>query len=1214
MSRRKHCSSPRRSSRLSCVLLSLAVFAACGDDDTVGSPDAGETPQDGGTGGTGAGGDDTQQPGAGKGGNTPPPPVDAGPHKDGGTTPPPKDSGTDAATDPGNDAGMGEPQEDLDSLVFAPSFDADYNTLEPQPWVKVASTNQTNTVTVLPDKLVFPFDGNEDVMNWQAGRVVVSVPGDGSGQNPLGFARRVVAVAKIGNTVEVTTETVAIEDIVTGELQNTIDFDKMTDVDMDKVDDAYKTWAAENLYIDVDTLSPEVEDKQPDNASLPDVDEEDNVVQGDPLWGSIGRAFKRGISSVGKALGKAASSVASGLGAAWRFLTPASFTGSASVSANISAGYKTDMFKVDYTKHLAKTGKTPVDLSITGSGSVDATVSFKPAAQVGMKIPVPGHGEHFASWLNVDSQFRSRFALKLELEAEIASVNNMKLMDKEAQMKLMENVELATDVLTQARESFLGDEDMKPAGGWKRTIYISKPSWKTVFAGPVPVVISQTFQLDLECGFSAKASIKADLLYERVSNVKFGLRYEQGKVTGGSPKFENRKNRSVTVTGAGSAQVSCGLIPRINVFVYDSVGVFGGVRGSLVAEASYESMCADNPTVSQMSSEIKLGLYGNVGVQVGARVQVPGSSTSGTSGQKLGHDIGPFELWNTQFPIYEKVWNLDVGFGYCTPTCRNTKVDGAETDLNCGGGACASCAAGKMCALNTDCAGAYCTNNTCSDNHCGDGALDGDETGIDCGGAKCAKCRTGISCLTAADCVSGYCGVRPGNGSTMGYCVQDHCSDFITDVDETGIDCGGSTCPKCQVGMRSSSDLGCISGYRDDEFCVAGTCRDRVLSAGESGIDCGGSSTCRRCFAGEGCAVKADCASEAPICDPTTKLCSQPMCMDTFKNVDETDVDCGGSCSGCAETKACLQTSDCATGLECEPTGKTCVTPTCTDTWKNGSETDVDCGGSCTTKCAENKTCQNDSDCATAAPVCDSTHVCVKFTCPAGQYAVNNACVSAGTGYWSPDSDVQRYACTNAPANADYTSATASSADCPWSCKTGYLANTSTTPNTCDATAAAQNLRCNADEVAVGINGRSGAWLDALGMQCAKFDGTGITAGTTRAAPSLGGGGGAAFTINCNANEVLYQLTGINGWAVGMGNANYCSTKNLSRVTVVCKDLTTNVTRTAGSTSSNANCTVPAANANFSYQCPNGQFDTGVVVDSTDTTNYVGKMYGVVCR
>lgn len=70
----------------------------------------------------------------------------------------------------------------------------------------------------------------------------------------------------------------------------------------------------------------------------------------------------------------------------------------------------------------------------------------------------------------------------------------------------------------------------------------------------------------------------------------------------------------------------------------------------------------------------------------------------------------------------------------------------------------------------------------------------------------------------------------------------------------------------------------------------------------------------------------------------------------------------------------------------------------CIDGAKNGSETDVDCGGSCPTKCAGAKACAGDADCASgrcAGSVCDSppvpelawggtaSHACARS--PAGQ-------------------------------------------------------------------------------------------------------------------------------------------------------------------------------------------------------------------------------------
>lgn len=47
-------------------------------------------------------------------------------------------------------------------------------------------------------------------------------------------------------------------------------------------------------------------------------------------------------------------------------------------------------------------------------------------------------------------------------------------------------------------------------------------------------------------------------------------------------------------------------------------------------------------------------------------------------------------------------------------------------------------------------------------------------------------------------------------------------------------------------------------------------------------------------------------------------------------------------------------------------------TASCTDGVKNGDETDVDCGGSCTTKCGSSKSCLTDNDC-TSNLLCDAS-------------------------------------------------------------------------------------------------------------------------------------------------------------------------------------------------------------------------------------------------
>lgn len=170
----------------------------------------------------------------------------------------------------------------------------------------------------------------------------------------------------------------------------------------------------------------------------------------------------------------------------------------------------------------------------------------------------------------------------------------------------------------------------------------------------------------------------------------------------------------------------------------------------------------------------------------------------------------------------------------------------------------------------------------------------------------------------------------------------------------------------------------------------------------------------------------------------TDQLPAVPSCTDGIKNGSETDIDCGGNdCTGCADGKACKGYADCATGtcsggicvavcttcgtadlgigsdLAAKPAdlaGRDLVSPadmvkpadlasrpdlvpspdlipspaSCTDGVKNGTETDIDCGGTCATKCAEGKVCKADADCAST--------LCVNGVC--------TPCVDAdGDGY-----------------------------------------------------------------------------------------------------------------------------------------------------------------------------------------------------------------------
>ncbi|PKN58336.1 MAG: hypothetical protein CVU56_06150, partial [Deltaproteobacteria bacterium HGW-Deltaproteobacteria-14] len=68
--------------------------------------------------------------------------------------------------------------------------------------------------------------------------------------------------------------------------------------------------------------------------------------------------------------------------------------------------------------------------------------------------------------------------------------------------------------------------------------------------------------------------------------------------------------------------------------------------------------------------------------------------------------------------------------------------------------------------------------------------------------------------------------------------------------------------------------------------------------------------------------------------------CDTPgeCCGDGVPNGDETDVDCGGSCSACGAGQGCAGASDCLSGV-C--TDGVCQAPACDDGVTNGQETDV---------------------------------------------------------------------------------------------------------------------------------------------------------------------------------------------------------------------------------------------------------------------------------
>jgi len=361
-------------------------------------------------------------------------------------------------------------------------------------------------------------------------------------------------------------------------------------------------------------------------------------------------------------------------------------------------------------------------------------------------------------------------------------------------------------------------------------------------------------------------------------------------------------------------------------------------------------------------------------------------------------------------------------FGHCAvPTCNDAVRNGNETDIDCGGSCPTKCMLGMSCMMASDCADGACMNNICEPPSCNDMTRNGTETDIDCGG-NCSPCPDMMACAVPADCMSGAC--------TSGICVVPTCSDMARNGQETDVDCGG-LCSPCSTGKNCGKASDCVNGVCSAGKCMASSCTDGLRNGNESDIDCGGS--CGACTSGKTCGIAADCQtgyctagvcqfkpqgaacsvnnecvtghcadglctntscnqicthSVAGICtnavagtDPRSECSGRycngagacnPSCTDGIKNGNETDIDCGGSCSTkCADSKGCTKAADCVSNA-C--IAGFCGAPSCTDLAMNGNETDVDCGGGTCSSCASGKACIIGNDCQTS--VCTG-NICV---------------------------------------------------------------------------------------------------------------------------------------------------------------------------------------------------------------------------------------------
>ena len=135
-----------------------------------------------------------------------------------------------------------------------------------------------------------------------------------------------------------------------------------------------------------------------------------------------------------------------------------------------------------------------------------------------------------------------------------------------------------------------------------------------------------------------------------------------------------------------------------------------------------------------------------------------------------------------------------------TPSCSNGVRDGAETDVDCGGGTCPPCANGRACSISSDCVSLVCSGGVCmNDVGCSDGTREGFAS-LDMF-PDIAACAGGWSVPGLG--ASPACGRKSGNGST----------------NPTGKDC--SAADLCQVGWHVCESPAAVAERTGGQGCAA---------------------------------------------------------------------------------------------------------------------------------------------------------------------------------------------------------------------------------------------------------------------------------------------------------------------------------------------------------------------------------------------------------
>ncbi len=237
---------------------------------------------------------------------------------------------------------------------------------------------------------------------------------------------------------------------------------------------------------------------------------------------------------------------------------------------------------------------------------------------------------------------------------------------------------------------------------------------------------------------------------------------------------------------------------------------------------------------------------------------------------------------------------------------------------------------------------------------CATGFCDGAGTCVTC--TKDSECPTFTSdnaCQTTTCTANHTCMVvQPAMGfviagQTAGDCKENRC-DGMGNVVSLNVNDPSNDNNEC-------TDDGCVNGLPTftpvalPQACTGGLCNAQGQCGCASNADC---TAPNKCNAGACSCISDTCASKGYTCGTASDGCFATLACDTgTKNGSETDVDCGGSVAACATRcglgKACVVAADCASGFcadgVCCDTACNTTCSACTAAKKGGGQDGV-CG------------------------------------------------------------------------------------------------------------------------------------------------------------------------------------------------------------------------------------------------------------------------------